>query len=204
MQYKGVSKSRRKGMWVARTRLNGRVKTIGEFPTPERASQAYINFKQTVERELTQNDLVRLSRYKEYVNFCEEPKRLPEFFAEFKSSSSSSIRDLVNYLVRNGFIEQKVVQVTGKVTDSKDTSVYTKIKDFLDEDLVPRAKTKALTDNYIIKQKEESPIPGGRVIRFDENKDLCKKYNQQRQADRKRSMSKKTTISGSSLSSVYW
>ena len=204
MQYKGVSKSRRKGMWVARTRLNGRVKTIGEFPTPEQASQAYINFKQTVERELTQNDLVRLSRYKEYVNFCEEPKRLPEFFAEFKSSSSSSIRDLVNYLVRNGFIEQKVVQVTGKVIDSKDISVYTKIKDFLDEDLVPRAKTKALTDNYIIKEKEESPIPGGRVIRFDENKDLCKKYNQQRQADRKRSMSKKTTISGSSLSSVYW
>ena len=204
MQYKGVSKSRRKGMWVARTRLNGRVKTIGEFPTPEQASQAYINFKQTVERELTQNDLVRLSRYKEYVNFCEEPKRLPEFFSEFKSSSSSSIRDLVNYLVRNGFIEQKVMQVTGKVIDSKDISVYTKIKDFLDEDLVPRAKTKALTDNYIIKEKEESPIPGGRVIRFDENKDLCKKYNQQRQADRKRSMSKKTTISGSSLSSVYW
>ena len=204
MQYKGVSKSRRKGMWVARTRLNGRVKTIGEFPTPEQASQAYINFKQTVERELTQNDLVRLSRYKEYVNFCEEPKRLPEFFSEFKSSSSSSIRDLVNYLVRNGFIEQKVMQVTGKVIDSKDISVYTKIKDFLDEDLVPRAKTKALTDNYIIKEKEESPIPGGRVIRFDENKDLCKKYNQHRQADRKRSMSKKTTISGSSLSSVYW
>lgn len=204
MQYKGVSKSRRKGMWVARTRLNGRVKTIGEFHTPEEASQAYINFKQTVERELTQNDLVRLGRYKEYVNFCEEPKRLPEFFAEFKTSSSSSIRDLVNYLVRNGFIEQKVVHVTGKVIDSKDISVYTKIKDFLDEDLVPRAKTKALTDNYIIKQKEESPIPGGRVIRFDENKDLCNKYNQQRLADRKRSMSKKTTISGSSLSSVYW
>jgi len=204
MQYKGVSKSRRKGMWVARTRLNGRVKTIGEFPTPEEASQAYINFKQTVERELTENDLIRLNRYKTYVKFCEEPKRLPEFFAEFKFSSSSSVRDLVNYLVRNGFIEQKVVQVTGKVIDSKDISVYTKIKDFRDEDLVPRAKTKALTDNYIIKQKEESPIPGGRVIRFDENKDLCKKYNQQRQADRKRSMSKKTTISGSSLSSVYW
>lgn len=204
MQYKGVSKSRRKGMWVARTRLNGRVKTIGEFYTPEEASQAYINFKQTVERELTQNDLVRLGRYKTYVNFCEEPKRLPEFFAEFKTSSSSSIRDLVNYLVRNGFIEQKVVQVTGKVIDSKEISVYTKIKDFLDEDLVPRAKTKALTDNYIIKEKEESPIPGGRIIRFDDNKDLCKKYSQQRLADRKRSMSKKTTISGSSLSSVYW
>jgi hypothetical protein len=204
MQYKGVSKSRRKGMWVARTRLNGRVKTIGEFPTPEQASQAYINFKQTVERELTQNDLVRLSRYKEYVNFCEEPKRLPEFFAEFKSSSSSSIRDLVNYLVRNGFIEQKVVQVTGKVIDSKDISVYTKIKDFLDEDLVPRAKTKALTDNYILKQKDENIIPGARVINFDENKELCKKYKQQREADRKLSSSKKTTISGSSLSSVYW
>jgi hypothetical protein len=204
MQYKGVSKSRRKGMWVARTRLNGRVKTIGEFYTPEQASEAYINFKQTVEREFTQNDLARLERYKAYVNFCEEPKRLPEFFAEFKNSGSSAVRDLVNHLVRNGFIKQDTMKVAGKVIDAKEVSYYTKIKDFNDEDLVPRAKTKALTDNYILKQKDENIIPGARVINFDENKDLCKKYKQQREADRKRSSSKKTTISGSSLSSVYW
>jgi hypothetical protein len=204
MQYKGVSKSRRKGMWVARTRLNGRVKTIGEFYTPEQASEAYIKFKQTVEREFTQNDLARLERYKAYVNFCEEPKRLPEFFAEFNKSGSSAVRDLVNHLVRNGFIKQDTMKVAGKVIDNKEVSFYTKIKDFNDEDLVPRAKTKALTDNYILKQKDENIIPGARVINFDENKDLCKKYKQQREADRKRSSNKKSAISGSSLSSVYW
>jgi D-alanyl-D-alanine carboxypeptidase len=123
MQYKGVSKSRRKGMWVARTRLNGRVKTIGEFYTPEQASEAYIKFKQTVEREFTANDLARLARYKAYVNFCEEPKRLPEFFAEFNKSGSSAVRDLVNYLVRNNFIKQETAQVAGKVIEAKEISV---------------------------------------------------------------------------------
>jgi hypothetical protein len=204
MHYKGVSKSRRKGMWVARTRLNGRVKTIGEFPTPEEASRAYINFKQTVERELTETDLLRLSRYKAYVNFCEEPKKLPEFFAEFSNSGSSAVRDLVNYLVRNGFIEQSSVKVTGKVISSKEVSVYTKIKDFLDEDLVPRAKIKALTDNYIVENKDENILPGARVVRFDDDKELCKKYREQREADRKKAASKKTNISGASLSSVFW
>jgi 3-dehydroquinate synthase class II len=96
------------------------------------------------------------------------------------------------------------MKVAGKVIDNKEVSVYTKIKDFNDEDLVPRAKTKALTDNYILKQKDENIIPGARVINFDENKDLCKKYKQQREADRKRSSNKKSAISGSSLSSVYW
>jgi hypothetical protein len=96
------------------------------------------------------------------------------------------------------------MKVAGKVIDNKEVSFYTKIKDFNDEDLVPRAKTKALTDNYTIKEKDENIIPGARVIKFDENKDLCKKYNQQREIDRKRSSNKKSAISGSSLSSVYW
>jgi hypothetical protein len=205
MHYKGVSKSRRQGMWVARTRLNGRVKTIGEFHTPEEASEAYIKFKTTVERELTQNDLLRLARYKAYVNFCEEPKSLPEFFAEFNTSGSSAVRDLVNHLVRNNFIKQYTMKVAGKVNENKEVFFYNKLKDFNDEDLVPRAKAKALTDSYVVKQKDNVDIiPGARVINFDENKNLSDKYKQQREIDRKSSASKKTDISGASLSSVFW
>ena len=201
MKYKGISYSNTKDKWYAKTRFEGKVKVIGEFDTPEEASEAYINFKQNVKRELTDYDLHRLDKYKKYVEFCAETKTMSEFFAEFKSSGSSSVRGLVNYLVYNGFIKQKKIS---KGINTKDIYTFTKIKSFSEDRFVPRATSRALTENYVITEKEVKKITGGRIIHFDEDKELCRKYKEQREEDRKNAKARKVNIAGSSLLSVFW
>lgn len=201
MKYKGISYSNTKDKWYAKTRFEGKIKVIGEFDTPEEASEAYINFKQNVKRELTEYDLHRLSQYKAYVEFCIEPKTMSEFFTTFRASGESSVRNLVNHLTEHGFIRQRKVS---KGVNTKDIYTFTKEKTFTEADFVPRATTKALTENYVIIEKEVKKITGGRYIHFDEDKELCRKYKEQREADRKNAKARKVNVAGSSLLSVYW
>lgn len=201
MKYKGISYSNTKDKWYAKTRFEGKIKVIGEFDTPEEASEAYINFKQNVKREFTVYDLHRLSQYKAYVEFCIEPKTMSEFFTTFRASGESSVRNLVNHLTEHGFIRQRKVS---KGVNTKDIYTFTKIKSFTEDRFIPRATSKALTENYVIVEKEVKKISGGRIIHFDEDKELCRKYKEQREADRKNAKARKVNVAGSSLLSVYW